>query len=92
MKVAIYIESGVTQLVLTPESEWEKSVTAKLLPDGEQTIRAYRGEFYECRGGWFRHGSGRTEDSVILRVDGAPETPEPAPPVFPFTDATFGPI
>ncbi len=24
MKVAIYIEQGVTQLVLTPESEWQR--------------------------------------------------------------------
>lgn len=79
MKVAIYIERGVTQLVLTPESEWEGSVTDKLLPSGQHAITAYRGEFYECRGGWFRHGYPDGGDkSLILRVDEAPAVPEPS--------------
>ena len=77
MKVAIYIEQGVTQLVLTPETEWEKSVTAKLLPDGKQAIQVYRGGFYECMGGWYRQRHEQNPDSLILRIDKATEPPEP---------------
>ncbi len=70
MKVAIYIERGVTQLILTPENQWERDVTEKILPSGEHSISAMRGTFYECQGGWFRHGlSSTTEDSLILRVN-----------------------
>lgn len=69
MKVAVYIENGVTQLVLTPEGDWEREVTKKLASDGEYDVTIKRGEFYECRGGWFRHGFPSSEDSLILRAD-----------------------
>ena len=69
MKVAVYIENGVTQLVLTPEGEWEREVTKKLASDGEYDVTIRRGEFYECQGGWFRHGSQQHEGSLILRAD-----------------------
>lgn len=78
MKVAIYIEDGVTQLVLTPESEWEKSATFKLVGEGERALTVHRGSFYHCRGGWTRQGDGFSgmsaygaidDDSLILRVE-----------------------
>lgn len=71
MKVAIYIEQGVTQLVLTPTTDWERAVTDKLVPSGDSTVRVRRGEFYECQGGWFRHGAfpHANEKSLILRID-----------------------
>lgn len=75
MKVAIYIEQGVTQLVLTPESEWERDVCKKVTPDGQHTLTIRRGEFYACMGGWFRQGN--AEDSLILRVDRTPLPSEP---------------
>ena len=43
MKVAVYIENGVTQLVLTPEGEWEGEVTKKLASDGEYDVTIKRG-------------------------------------------------
>ena len=77
MKTAIFIQDGVTQLVLTPETEWEKT-TVKMLAEGEQVLSVKRGSFYECRGGYVRHEVGayagefdRSEsrdDSLILRV------------------------
>jgi hypothetical protein len=85
MKVAIYIENGVTQLVLTPEGEWEREVTKKLASDGDYDVTIHRGEFYECRGGWFRHGYASTEDSLILRADRRP------PAVFPPSEAQAAP-
>lgn len=66
MKVAIYIEDGVTQLVLTPQNEWEKDVTKKVA-EGHQQVSIRRGEFYECQGGWYRHGT--CENSLIFRMD-----------------------
>ena len=49
MKVAVYLEEGFTQLIITPEDEPEKKALA--LIDG-QKISVHRGEFYHCRGGW----------------------------------------
>lgn len=66
MKVAIYIEQGVTQLVLTPEGEWEKSVVAKLVPSGTQKVTAMRGSFYECRGGWIRYSGYESDDNSVI--------------------------
>lgn len=53
MKTAIYIEDGVVQLVITPETEFEKSTLSVL---GNDNIEAslFRGSFYDCRGGWVR--------------------------------------
>ncbi len=56
MKLAFYSDSGTTQVVITPETDWEKSVLAKIPEDGN--FNMYRGSFYECRGGWIRQQSG----------------------------------
>lgn len=65
MKIAIYIENGITQLVLTPENDWEKQVI-RCIEDGSQNVAIHRASFYECRGGWTRQGTG--DDSLILRT------------------------
>lgn len=65
MKTAIYIENGNTQLVLTPENEWEKQVI-RCVEDGAQTVQIHRASFYETRGGYFRQGTG--DESLILRT------------------------
>lgn len=67
MKTAIYIEDGDTQLVLTPENEWERNAL-KSLSQGDLDARWMHGEFYECSGGWHRHSSHSECASVILRV------------------------
>jgi len=65
MKTAIYIENGVTQLVLTPENDWEKQVIG-CIEEGGQSVKITRGSFYECRGGWNRMGIDET--SLIIRT------------------------
>lgn len=84
MKAAIYLADGVTQVVLTAESEWEKNTLAQI--EGE-SVSIMRGGFYECRGGWIResavyeylHGVPRNPpDSLMLRVNKTTEQPEAA--------------
>lgn len=65
MKTAIYIENGLTQLVLTPESPWEQNIV-KSMTEGTQPVEIKRGSFYECRGGWVRMGECEDDASLIL--------------------------
>jgi hypothetical protein len=74
MKTAIYIEDGVVQLVLTPESEFEKNALSGFR-DKPLDVKLFAGVFYDCRGGWVRQKAyysnayGRDEDeSLILRA------------------------
>lgn len=73
MKTAIYIEDGVVQLVLTPESEFEKQTVASFA-DKPMETRIFRGTFYDCRGGWTRQqqffpaAEASQPQSIILRV------------------------
>lgn len=56
MKTAIYIDEGVTQLVLTPDNEWEKELIGKIAKAGDRhQVLFYEGSFYACNGGWTRH-------------------------------------
>lgn len=78
MKTAIYIHEGLTQLVLTPETEYERSVL-DTLGSGEQRAQMFKGSFYNCTGGWIRQTSSfggdysgfnrQTDASLIIRVD-----------------------
>ncbi len=53
MKTAIYIEDGVVQLVLTPESDFEKNAIGSF--ENASTVTEIRaGGFYDCQGGWTR--------------------------------------
>lgn len=54
MKMALYIEDGLEQIVLTPETETEKGIVGKL-HDGTRDLSIHSGEFYPCQGGWTRH-------------------------------------
>lgn len=65
MKTAIYIEDGVTQLVLTPDNKFEQDVVGRI-ESVDTRVAIYRGEFYHCQGGWNRHGGGET--SLMLRL------------------------
>ena len=65
MKVAIYIENGLTQLVLTAESDWEKSIT-KTVSEGNETAHICRNSFYHTQGGWVRQGC--EDDSLIISI------------------------
>jgi hypothetical protein len=65
MKTAIYIEDGVTQLVLTPETDFETKVISGI-DEAKQSISIYKGGFYYCRGGWDRESS--NNDSLMIRM------------------------
>jgi len=52
MKIAYYLEGGLQQLVLTPETEEEKKLAN--LFDKYTDLEVYRGSFYSCQGGWVR--------------------------------------
>lgn len=54
MKIALYIEDGLEQIVLTPESKVEKDILEKL-HDGSREFSLKRGSFYHCQGGWQRY-------------------------------------
>lgn len=74
MKTAIYIEDGVVQLVITPESDFEKS-SLRAFEDKPMNAKIFSGSFYDCRGGWVRQkghystefGDGN-DKSLILRA------------------------
>lgn len=65
MKTALYITNGVSQVVLTPENDFEKAALEHLA--SAENITTNTGSFYECQGGWARHGSG--DESLILRAE-----------------------
>lgn len=54
MKIALYIEDGLEQIVLTPESDTEKGILGKLT-DGTRELSVKHGSFYETRGDWMRY-------------------------------------
>lgn len=74
MKTAIYIEDGIVQLVITPETDFEKNALASMKGDVKAEI--FRGEFYDCRGGWTRqkrivsspYDSEERDNSLIIRT------------------------
>ena len=69
MKTAIYIEDGRTQLVLTPETVFEKAICEKV-DRGEHSVKIYLGDFYACEGGWTRmYDSPHKSESLIIVMD-----------------------
>lgn len=78
MKIALYIEDGLEQIVLTPESDTEKDILGKL-HDGSRELSIKKGSFYECRGGWMRNGvSGDPSTMIVLRPPAPPIANDPA--------------
>lgn len=67
MKTAIYIEDGLCQLVITPETEFEKNALTTF-QDKPLEANLYAGSFYRCAGGWARqnHGPDKEDRSLIL--------------------------
>ena len=78
MKTAIYIEDGVTQLVLTAESKHEQDVF-KAVGDKIDRVKVFNGSFYGCNGGWIRHSNwpGTDDRSLIMRLDSVPAELDP---------------
>jgi hypothetical protein len=84
MKIALYIEDGLEQIVLTPTSDTEKAILEKI-HDGSRQLSIKRGEFYGCRGGWVRqkkefffpYGSDEPNDeSTMIILRPAPASPQ----------------
>jgi hypothetical protein len=69
MKTAIYIEDGVVQLVITPESEFEKNALTSF-EDRPLDTKIFHGSFYDCRGGWVRQEEYWPEVAWQTRRDG----------------------
>lgn len=62
MKVALYFTEGRKQVVLTPESAFERGVLKEL---GECELTVHKGcGFYSCNGGWDRQND--SHDSLII--------------------------
>lgn len=59
MRVALYIDDGLEQVVLTPETDAENTIL-NMLHDGTRKLLIKRGDFYACRGGWVREGTAPT--------------------------------
>lgn len=86
MKVALYIEDGLEQIVLTGETDLERSILAKL-SDANRTLTIAHGSFYGCQGGWtrwstdFNHGqrlAGNRQDDRSTMIILRPKSPEEA--------------
>jgi hypothetical protein len=74
MKIALYIEEGVEQIVLTPQSENETAILGKMT-DGSREMSVKSGSFYFCQGGWIRHGSDDKSTIIVL------QPPQPKDPM-----------
>jgi len=77
VKISLWIEDGREQIVLTSETDTEKSLLRKFA-EGEQTVNIHWGEFYACRGGWTRqspnvgmYDSSESLSSAIIVLDKA---------------------
>jgi hypothetical protein len=72
VKIALYIEDGLEQIVLTPDTETEAGILGKLHDDSRVTS-IHRGAFYGCQGGWKRrkaraHYDAFSEDESTMIV------------------------
>lgn len=70
MKIALYIEDGLEQIVLTPQSPSEKSILAKLT-DGSRIVNIRKGSFYSCQGGWVRQSVNDESAIIVLEEEKA---------------------
>lgn len=70
MKVTLVIKDKQKQIVLTPESEEEKSIFQLFAPANvEKNIKIYQGQYEvdKCVGGWMREFE--RNDSIILYLE-----------------------
>ncbi|GAI96921.1 unnamed protein product [marine sediment metagenome] len=72
MKTAIYIEDGVVQLIITPETKFERDAL-KSFQNEKTSAEVFTGSFYDCRGGWRRqlayHDASYSDDlSLMVKI------------------------
>lgn len=63
MKIALVVLENKEQIVLTPETDLEKTLLAKMDNRG---ITIKRGSFYHCQGGWYRQGPSDNSTIIVL--------------------------
>ena len=68
MKTAIYIEDGTVQLVITPETEFEKNALTTFR-DKPLEAKLFSGSFYDARGGWVMQTALRRDRGMYDRYD-----------------------
>lgn len=69
MKVALYVDEGRNQIVLNPESDFEKGMLKRLsetMSGKEGGVTVAMGGFYPCRGGWTRHSMEQNSLMIVL--------------------------
>jgi hypothetical protein len=76
VKIALYIEDGLEQIVLSAQTKSEQSILDKL-HDGDRSLSIKKGGFYECQGGWVRHGTYDPDHSTILVLRAISKDDEP---------------
>lgn len=57
MKTAIYVEDGVTQIVLTPVTAFEQEILARISREEVVQVRVAKGAFRRDPEGWQRFGA-----------------------------------
>ena len=67
MKVAIYMEDGLLQLVMTSQGEFEKNALSTF-ENKKLNVEIKSGSFYQCQGGWIRQ-SGNDDKSIFLIIN-----------------------
>jgi len=80
MKTAIYVEDGRSQVVLTPENDFDK-VALKAI-QGPVTCKIVSGTFYACQGGFTKLRDDGPNSSIIIVMESLPD-PGKQPPAFP---------
>jgi hypothetical protein len=71
VKIALFIDQGRRQIILTPENKHECAMLGELreiYEAGAGNLSVLEGSFYACQGGWTRQGGGVS--STILVMDG----------------------
>ena len=82
MKIALYIDDGREQIVLTPETDFEKAILGKLREAANNPGESGRdllietGGFYSCAGGWTRHDE--AQESLFIVLDQRESSPSEA--------------
>lgn len=75
MKTALYMEDGILQLVITPETEFETK-TVDMFSNKHADVTFKKGQFYACQGGYIRHNDYPTHSSLFIVARTEHETSE----------------
>jgi hypothetical protein len=68
MRIALYIENGYEQIVLTPEGDTEKRILEQFHTKG-RVMSIKKGGFYHCQGGWVRQSADESSTILTLRTE-----------------------